>query len=231
MRAELLLEQYGRTGSLFPHNVVLVPLGDDFRYNKDIEFDQQYENYMALMKHINTGEYNAHVTFGTLTDYFTEVKRRMKKFRTLTGDFFVYSDIFSEGRPAYWSGYYTTRPYMKRLSRQLASQLRTAEILYTAMVHSPAAAEMVSTKQTELLYDYLAQARQNLGLFQHHDAITGTSRSFVMQDYGMKLLEGVKRVRDVQSIAVQKLLTVDKMVQHMDMLVEDFSELPTRATL
>jgi hypothetical protein len=55
--------------------------------------------------------------FGTLSDYFKEVNARGSQFDTLSGDFFVYSDIFTDGVPAYWSGYFTTRPYMKQLSR------------------------------------------------------------------------------------------------------------------
>ena len=66
-RAELLLEQYGKTGSLFPHNVVLVPLGDDFTYNHEVEWDQQYSNYKQLMDFINENDYNAEVKFGTLS--------------------------------------------------------------------------------------------------------------------------------------------------------------------
>ena len=33
-RSENILEQWGKTGSLYPHNVVLVPLGDDFTYSR-----------------------------------------------------------------------------------------------------------------------------------------------------------------------------------------------------
>lgn len=54
-RSELILEQYGKTGSLFPHNVVLVPLGDDFTYDHEEEWDQQYTNYKMIMDFINQG--------------------------------------------------------------------------------------------------------------------------------------------------------------------------------
>lgn len=74
-RAELLLEQYGRTGSLFSHNVVLMPLGDDFRYDEPQEWDQQYTNYAKLADYINSRQeiYNAKITFGTPSQYFQEV--------------------------------------------------------------------------------------------------------------------------------------------------------------
>lgn len=82
--------------------------------------------------------------FGTVSEYFSTIRKRAAmlassvsrnnhshNFPTLRGDFFVYSDIFSEGRPAYWSGYYTTRPFWKLLDRELEAALRSAEILYT----------------------------------------------------------------------------------------------------
>lgn len=210
-RAELLLEQYGRTGSLLPHNVVLVPLGDDFRYNNAEEFDQQYHNYMQLMQFINSHEYNAQVTFGTLTDYFTEVRSRMTKFNTLSGDFFVYSDIFSEGQPAYWSGYYTTRPFLKSLSRQLASKLRAAEIIFSLTVNLARVSWSVLPFAVLCSqYNDLVAARRHLGLFQHHDAITGTSKNFVMQDYQQKLLAGLSATQRVIEVTSHFLLQKEK---------------------
>ncbi|XP_008550659.1 alpha-mannosidase 2 [Microplitis demolitor] len=204
--AELLLEQYSRTGSLFSHNVVLMPLGDDFRYDHPIEWDQQYTNYKILVDYINSrkDEYNAEIIFGTPKDYFREIEKRMQKFPTLKGDFFVYSDIFSEGRPAYWSGYFTTRPYMKILDRELEANLRSAEILYTVALNV-ARQSGNDIKLYETYFEKLVKARRNLGLFQHHDAITGTSKSFVMKDYALKLFESISDMTNVQSFAIQSL--------------------------
>ncbi|XP_026680122.1 LOW QUALITY PROTEIN: alpha-mannosidase 2x, partial [Diaphorina citri] len=205
-KAETLLEEYGRTGSLFPHNTVMTLLGDDFRYDRDMEWDQQYRNYKKLFDYINSHKhiYNAEVSFGTPSDYFNAVRERMSSFKTLKGDFFVYSDIFAE---AYWSGYYTTRPYWKILDRELESNLRSAEILYTVALNKARKQCYNNTvKVLERDYEKLVRARQSLGLFQHHDAITGTSKAYVMHDYALKLYEGIQDSIFVQGFSAQSLL-------------------------
>ena len=231
--AELLLEQYSRTGSLFPHNVVLMPLGDDFRYDHLIEWDQQYTNYKILVDYINSRkeEYNAEVVFGTPKDYFREIENRVEKFPTLKGDFFVYSDIFSEGRPAYWSGYFTTRPYMKILDRELETNLRSAEILYTIALNV-AKQSGNDIKLYETHFEKLVKARRNLGLFQHHDAITGTSKSFVMKDYAQKLFESISDMTSLQSFVIQSLAATTNKPNTVYVLPESdrdsFEKLPKK---
>lgn len=211
-KADLLMEQYGRTASMSPYNVALIPLGDDFRYDHDVEWDQQYRNYQKLFEHINGNRdryHGAEVRFGTPSDFFRALRERSAgRFPTLRGDFFVYSDVYSEGRPAYWSGYYTTRPYWKVLDRELEANLRSTEILYTMAVNVARRQRLRTTaKLLERNYEKLTKARQNLALFQHHDAITGTSKAFVMNDYALKLLEGIQDCAAIQSHAVQCLMS------------------------
>ncbi|KAK4879668.1 hypothetical protein RN001_007814 [Aquatica leii] len=211
-KSELLLEQYARTGSLFPHNVVLMPLGDDFRYNFNEEWDQQYVNYMKLINYINSHKdlYKTEISFGTPKDYFAEIQKRYNQYPTLKGDFFVYSDIFSEGRPAYWSGYFTTRPFMKLLDRELENNLRAAEIVYSlALNHAKKNNMLPYVKVLERDFEKIIQARRNLGLFQHHDAITGTSKSFVMRDYGLKMFTSLRDTVNVQQNAIQSLMIIN----------------------
>ena len=115
-KAEVLLEQYAKTGSLTRHNVVLALIGDDFRFDHDVEWDQQYFNYQNIFNYVNANKniYGVEIGFGTLTDYFDAIRSRAgDDFPALKGDFFPYADIFSEGRPAYWTGYYTSRPFYK----------------------------------------------------------------------------------------------------------------------
>uniref|UniRef100_W8BKY7 Alpha-mannosidase n=1 Tax=Ceratitis capitata TaxID=7213 RepID=W8BKY7_CERCA len=236
-KAQVLLEQYSRTASLFPHNVALIPVGDDFRYNKEREVDQQYTNYKKLIDHIMTNKrlYNVDISFGTPRDYFNEIRRRTASFPTLKGDFFVYSDIFSEGRPAYWSGYYTTRPFYKLLSADLEHNLRAAEILFTVAYNTARQVRHVNAiKIFEKNYEKMIHARRNLGLFQHHDAITGTSKAAVMRDYGMRLFESIQDAVKMQESTIEMLLQVDSE-RHNFLLSElerdNFSKLPRKTPI
>ncbi|KAJ8960726.1 hypothetical protein NQ318_020018 [Aromia moschata] len=239
-KAELLLEQYARTGSLFPHNTVLMPLGDDFRYNVKEEWDQQYTNYIRLIDYINAHkeQYKAEVAFGTPSMYFEEIVKRYGQYPTLKGDFFVYSDIFAEGRPAYWSGYYTTRPFMKLLDRELEHTLRGAEIVYTVALNNAKQNKLTSySKILERDFEKLIKARRNLGLFQHHDAITGTSKSFVMRDYGLKLFEGIRDTMSIQQNALQSLvfpgasIMPDRTLVLSDVEREAYEKLPRKTPI
>ncbi|XP_058974051.1 alpha-mannosidase 2 [Musca domestica] len=236
-KAQLLLEQYSRTASLFPHNVALIPVGDDFRYNKEREVDQQYTNYKKLIDHImaNKRLYNVDISFGTPKDYFNEIKKRTAEFPTFKGDFFVYSDIFSEGRPAYWSGYFTTRPSYKILSADLEQNLRAGEILFTLAYNTARQRHHENAiKIFEKNYEKMIHARRNLGLFQHHDAITGTSKAAVMRDYGMRLFESIQDVVRMQQSAIE-LLIQNGTERHNFLLSElerdNFSKLPRKTPI
>ena len=55
-------------------------------------------------------------------------------------------------------------------------------------------------------YEKMILARRNLGLFQHHDAITGTSKSIVMRYYGLRFFESIQDTVKMQESTIEMLL-------------------------
>ncbi|KAL3885282.1 hypothetical protein ACJMK2_025366 [Sinanodonta woodiana] len=200
-RAFMLLDQYRKKAQLYRSNVLFVPLGDDFRYDVLEEWDVQFNNYQQLFDYMNShSELGVHAQFGTLSDYFTALYKEHKvkagqkpgDYPVLTGDFFTYSDRDDH----YWSGYFTSRPFYKSLDRVLEYHLRAAEMIFSVAVVT-ARREKLESFPMKNLFEVLINARRNLGLFQHHDGITGTAKDFVVVDYGNRLFESLKDLKHV----------------------------------
>lgn len=218
-KARMLVGQYRRMGSVYDHKVFIHKLGDDFRYDSPAEWDDQYNNFQKLINYINSNKdkFNVEVEFGTLKTYYDEVHRRLKVLQELAdsgkisdapapiprieGDFFTYADRYAE----YWSGYFTTRPFVKRMGRELEWRLRNAEILATyAGLMAPHTATKMWDPEDEWR---IKVASESLGLFQHHDAITGTSQLKVMNDYSARLLSGLDSASLVITNSLRRIIT------------------------
>ncbi|CAH0728275.1 unnamed protein product, partial [Brenthis ino] len=233
-RSFMILDQWRKKAQLYRSNVVLVPLGDDFRYDRSNEWDNQYQNYEKIIDYINGNDaWNAEVQFGTLQDYFKALHEEieMSNFPVLTGDFFTYADRNQH----YWSGYYTSRPFYKRMDRVLLAYVRAAEII-TGQASSSQSVSYITSLQ---LRDRVEQARRALALFQHHDGITGTARDDVHDDYGRRMLEAIKYCQSAIQQAAYYLLkqpaiqdqTQEDVYFDVDDIWRKHDEIPTRITI
>uniref|UniRef100_A0A8C3LCP6 Alpha-mannosidase n=1 Tax=Chrysolophus pictus TaxID=9089 RepID=A0A8C3LCP6_CHRPC len=221
-RAQLLLDQYRKKSKLYRSKVLLVPLGDDFRYDKPQEWDAQFLNYQRIFDFLNAQpQLHVQAQFGTLSDYFDALYKkagivpgmRPPGFPVLSGDFFSYADREDH----YWTGYYTSRPFYKSLDRVLEAHLRGAELLFSlALAHARRAG--ADSRYPLSDYSLLSSARRNLGLFQHHDAITGTAKEAVVVDYGVRcvLLHSLTNLKRVIINAAHYLVLGDKDTYRYD---------------
>ncbi|XP_074138044.1 alpha-mannosidase 2 [Sminthopsis crassicaudata] len=214
-RAWMLLDQYRKKSKLYRTKVLLAPLGDDFRYTESSEWDQQYQNYQRIFDYLNSQpELHVKIQFGTISDYFDALhkvaaqhtKNAKSLFPVLSGDFFTYADRDDH----YWSGYFTSRPFYKRMDRIMESYLRTAEILYSFARLQAQKYKKTSLFPSASYYQLLTEARRNLGLFQHHDAITGTAKDWVVVDYGTRLFHSLMSLKTIIRDSAHILILKDK---------------------
>mmetsp|Transcript_83 Transcript_83/g.95 ORF Transcript_83/g.95 Transcript_83/m.95 type:complete len:1276 (+) Transcript_83:55-3882(+) len=179
-RSKLILDQWQKKASLYRSNVVLVPLGDDFRYRTNNEAEEQYNNFQMIFDYLNANVKGVQVQFGTLSDYFNAVRGTFQP-PLLKGSFFTYADRDQD----YWSGYFTSRVFDKALDRKLEQVLFAA----SAMGATP---------------EEMREHRRSLSLFQHHDGVTGTAKDIVVEDYARYMHNAIE---NVQKWMVDKLKT------------------------
>ena len=107
-----------------------------------------------------------------------------QNFPEFRGDFFPYSDSYEKEtrEKCHWSGYYSSRPVLKSAVRRGTSLLLHCE-QWEVMGLVP--------WQTSL------KMKKAIGLTQHHDAVTGTERQHVVEDYEARLKNATERCERV----------------------------------
>lgn len=95
-----------------------------------------------------------------------------------TDDFFPYSDC----PHCFWTGYFTSRPGLKKLERVGSSFLHAVRQIQTLFGNN---AEQM--RHSADIYNL----ETAMGIAQHHDAVSGTSKQHVAYDYAKKIQTGI----------------------------------------
>ncbi|XP_058862975.1 lysosomal alpha-mannosidase [Acipenser ruthenus] len=158
-------------------NHIIMTMGSDFQYENA---NLWYKNLDKLIHHVNlqTSETNVHALYSTPSCYLKELHNANISWSMKYDDFFPYADNAHN----FWTGYFTSRPALKRYERlsnnflQVCSQL---EVLGGKVSRDGPYGKADS--------DTLKRA---MAVAQHHDAVSGTEKQHVADDYARRLSQG-----------------------------------------
>lgn len=155
-------------------------LGDDLLFMSGCDFQWSaglwnFANNDKLIDIMNKdGRYE--MRYSTPHEYTQARIKSGLHFPTRDGDIFPYDDGFNSVKGHnWWSGYFTSRPALKRYARQL-SRFFTVSRQLRGLFGAPADE-----------FSHLARA---LGIISHHDATAGTSKQHVANWYAKDLHQG-----------------------------------------
>ncbi|KAF1795198.1 hypothetical protein JG687_00000990 [Phytophthora cactorum] len=150
-------------------NHVFIPMGCDFQYDNSRRW---FKNMDKILHYVNQ-DGRVNVLYSNLS-YYTDLKREEGlTWSVKTDDFFPYGSA----RDDYWSGFFTSRPTLKRFARvanTLLQQVRQLDAVYQSHHSSP-----------------LVALQRAVGLVQHHDGLSGTEKQSVSDDYTLRLNDGI----------------------------------------
>ncbi|ESO82023.1 hypothetical protein LOTGIDRAFT_135457 [Lottia gigantea] len=152
---------------------VLIPFGGDFAFRNAENYIGSLEKIIETVNNMQASGSKVHALFSTPTCYVNYVNQAGTKFQAKEDDFFPYSII-----PAsHWTGYFVSRAGLKLHVKHASSFLqvrKTIEISYTVPIR--------------LIWFF--NIWEAVAVLQHHDAITGTEKQHVTDDYNLMLSRG-----------------------------------------
>ena len=117
-----------------------------------------------------------------------------------TDDFFPYADC----PHCYWTGYFTSRTGFKRLERLSSSFLLAARQIMSLPENQTTMAKALDDNNNPLF-----DLEDASGIAQHHDAVSGTAKQHVANDYTKRLQSGINKAASFIEAKMKRLILVN----------------------
>ncbi|XP_042478440.1 alpha-mannosidase [Macadamia integrifolia] len=185
-------------------NHIMWTMGDDFKY----QYAESWFKEMDKLIHYVNKDGRVNALYSTPSLYVDAKNAANESWPLKTDDYFPYADR----KDAYWTGFFTSRPALKRYVRMLSGYYLAARQLEFL------AGRKFSGPNTFSLGDAL-------GIVQHHDAVTGTAKQHTTNDYAKRLAIGASEAETVVNSALSCLSNSKSRNQCEDPVVK-FSQCP-----
>lgn len=127
--------------------------------------------------------------YSTPSCYLKSLHEARRQWPVKLDDFFPYADAYN----AYWTGYYTSRPSLKLHIRYGNNVLQVAKQLQALALMGDSAAHK------------LRPLKETMGILQHHDAVTGTCKQYVANDFTNMLTKAISAAEEAIVDAYDRL--------------------------
>ncbi|XP_075400879.1 lysosomal alpha-mannosidase-like [Tenrec ecaudatus] len=173
---------------------IIMTMGSDFHFG---EAERWFKNLDKLIQLVNAQQQakgsRVHVLYSTPACYLQELNKANLTWWVKQDDFFPYADAPHE----FWTGYFSSRPALKRYERLSYNFLQVCNQLEALAGHAANAGPFGSGNSGPL--------REAMAVLQHHDAVSGTARQLVTDDYARQLSKGWGHCEVLLSNALARL--------------------------
>lgn len=239
-RADAYARQIRKRSKEFRIPRLLMLHNCDFRYQKAY---LQFDNMDKIINFINGHQerYNVSIKWSSLSDYFSTVDSTYPPSHwPVRGqeDFLPYDD----NDESWWVGFYSSRPELKGTIRKAEAELRILDNLftYTSLVGSSSAVSRNPKSATSkpsvrpIFFNSTANAHlvdelhRAVGIAQHHDAVSGTERQLVAENYA-QLLKTAQSASDPIVESFINYIASEPSTFNMEPMPRTFSTQASRA--
>ncbi|KAK9948402.1 hypothetical protein M0R45_003981 [Rubus argutus] len=167
-------------------NHIMWTMGGDFEY----QYAESWFKEMDKLIHYVNKDGRVSALYSTPSIYTDAKNAANQSWPLKTDDYFLYADEPN----SYWTGFFTSRPNLKRYVRMLSGYYLAVQQLEF----------LVGKRSTGPNTFSLGDA---LGIAQHHDAVTGTAKQHTTNDYAKRLSIGASEAEVVVGAALSCLTT------------------------